>query len=221
MTTGQSVETQEFLSKEPVPCRHMPFLCSALRHTLFRSHKFPYIYIYIYRERERARCTYICICLYVLFITKTRNIDRAIDHRLDPDSEQQPRILARARPKQDRARNLMLAAESGIQIIICCSGTGWPWNLHSFIGSCTNTRKPVALKECALTLAPKKLFVPPHRKNSLWSETAPRAEQFIGWDDNHFNNLHVNNSLEINQTLEMGIGKSLFVSQCLQCRLLR
>ena len=26
MTTGHSVETQEILTKEPVPCRHMPLL---------------------------------------------------------------------------------------------------------------------------------------------------------------------------------------------------
>ena len=43
---------------------------------------------------------------------ETRNINRAIDHHLDPDSEQQPRTLARSRPKQDRARTLILAAES-------------------------------------------------------------------------------------------------------------
>ena len=44
--------------------------------------------------------------LQVIF-PKTRNSDRAIDHHLDPDSEQQTHTLARARPKQDRARTLI------------------------------------------------------------------------------------------------------------------
>ena len=37
----------------------------------------------------------------IVCFPKTRNIDRAIGHHLDPDSEQQPRTLACARPKQD------------------------------------------------------------------------------------------------------------------------
>ena len=39
-------------------------------------------------------------------------IRRAIDHHPDPDSKRQPRTLARAGPKQDRAGTLLLAAES-------------------------------------------------------------------------------------------------------------
>ena len=50
--------------------------------------------------------------MYIL--PKTGNIDREIDHHLDPDSKRQPRILVRARPKQDRAGTLVLAAESDI-----------------------------------------------------------------------------------------------------------
>ena len=47
------------------------------------------------------------------YFPKTRNIDGAIDHRLDPDSEQRPRTLACARPKKDPPKGTFkLAAES-------------------------------------------------------------------------------------------------------------
>ena len=39
----------------------------------------------------------------------------------------------------------------------------------------------------------------------------PREVFLIGWSNNHFNNLHSNEPLETNQTLEIGIGQELFI----------
>ena len=74
-----------------------------------------YIYIYIYTHTSLLIYLLIYIYSFIYFerFPKTRNVDRAIDRRLDPDSEQRLSTLARARPKQDPAtRTFELAAES-------------------------------------------------------------------------------------------------------------
>ena len=46
---------------------------------------------------------------------------------------------------------------------------------------------------------------------------------FIGWANNHFNNLHFRNSIHLKQrtTLKMGMGKSLTFIEFLKRRLLK